>query len=108
MTFQQDLVSRITVNDHLDTLAEELAALLEHKRLKARTLTLKVKYADFSQITRSQTFSQPLERVEELQTALPGLLERTEVGQRPVRLLGLTASTLVPTVLTGSAQMVLF
>ncbi|MDX1656760.1 MAG: DNA polymerase IV [Candidatus Competibacteraceae bacterium] len=108
VTFQQDLISRQEVIAHLDTLAEELATLLGHKRLLTRTLTLKVKYADFTQITRSQTFCQPLARVEELKAALPALLLRTEAGVRPVRLLGLTASTLVSATLAAAAQLVLF
>ncbi|HYQ91920.1 MAG TPA: hypothetical protein VES89_07555 [Candidatus Competibacteraceae bacterium] len=58
------------------------------------TLTVKVKYANFEQVTRRQTVAYPLQTLAELQPLLPMLLARTEAGRRPVRLLGVMVSNL--------------
>jgi DNA polymerase-4 len=76
----------------------ELADLEEGlwKRLKkhnvfGKTITLKVKYNDFEQITRSQTFLNPLKNQKELYAAVKDLLKIAD-PQKPVRLLGISIS----------------
>jgi len=93
-TFASDLSGRGEVEAALPPLAERVAADLGARELSARTVTLKVKYADFVQITRRQTFGRPLSSAAELAGALQPLLDATEVGRRPVRLLGVTCSSL--------------
>ncbi|MFO1434107.1 MAG: DNA polymerase IV [Candidatus Competibacteraceae bacterium] len=93
-TFPQDLDDLTVLQQHLLELASEVvAALAEHQRV-GYTLTVKVKYANFEQVTRRQTVTSPLRTVAELQPLLPVLLARTEAGQRPVRLLGVIVSNL--------------
>jgi len=97
-TFLEDLHGRAACLEALRPLAERLERLLREKGLVARTLTLKIKYHDFRQITRSQTVADSYGQVEDIIALLPGLLARTEVAQRAVRLLGLSASGLQPLV----------
>jgi len=70
--------------------------MLQERGLAARTLTIKVKYADFRQVTRSRSTEEPFRRYVDIAALLPELLAATEAGARPVRLLGVTASGLQP------------
>ena len=63
-------------------------------RCWGRTLTVKVKYANYEQVTRSLTVERPLREREELVAIARNLLRETEVETRAVRLLGLTLSNL--------------
>jgi DNA polymerase-4 len=62
----------------------------------ARTVTLKIKYADFQQVTRRRTFADFLFSPEDVFRAAGELLERTEAGTRPVRLAGIALSNFMP------------
>ena len=65
-----------------------------YKQFYGRTLTLKVKYADYHQITRSRTVTEIIRDLPTIQQLAEELLEMTEVEQKEVRLLGLTVSNL--------------
>jgi DNA polymerase-4 len=93
-TFAEDLEDIGEMLVKLRKLAAEVAGALASRRLVCHTLAIKVKYANFEQVTRSQTVDNPLQGVEEMGLLLPGLLAKTEAGRRKVRLLGVTASTL--------------
>ena len=73
-------------------IVDELVRRLSKKNFKGHTLTLKVKFSDFSQITRSVTEPRAIPggdsilEVARRLTSMPGILEK------PVRLLGLTMS----------------
>ncbi|WP_090617035.1 hypothetical protein [Paracoccus alcaliphilus] len=64
--------------------------------MTGRTVTLKVKYADFQQITRSRTNERGLRGVEELVGIASVLLEPLFPVKKGVRLLGATLSSLEP------------
>ncbi|MGB5987909.1 MAG: DNA polymerase IV [Desulfobacterales bacterium] len=74
--------------------AEDVGRQLRHKHLKARTITLKVKYADFSQITRSQTLPRPTQASEFIYREALKLLGGQRLAQA-VRLIGVGASNLI-------------
>lgn len=93
-TFADDLDDTEIMLQQLTQLAAEVADSLAQKSLCAHTLTLKLKYADFQQITRSLTVKRAIRSAQDMQVCLPELLNRTEAGSRKVRLLGLTASNL--------------
>jgi DNA polymerase-4 len=90
-TYAEDLEDFGEMNREIARLARDLAASLARKRLRARTVTIKVRYADFTTVTRSHTAesftNSPAGIVNRAQT----LLERTDAGRRPVRLLGVGA-----------------
>lgn len=93
-TFGEDLTDLVFIREQLEAIATNVAEVLQGRALVARTLTLKVRYQDFSLNTRSQTFESYFQSGEQLINALPDLMARTELGFRPCRLLGLSVSGL--------------
>jgi DNA polymerase-4 len=94
-TFSKDLTSLPHLLDELKALADKTAHDLQNRKITGRTLTLKVKYGDFHQITRSQTLRYSANHEDTLfEAARKLLLEKTEAGQRRIRLLGLSVSNL--------------
>jgi DNA polymerase-4 len=89
-TFAEDVVDRGRIADEITAMAREVAGWLAHKDLYARTVTIKVRYGDFTTITRSDTRSTPMRDVDSLARRAAALLERTDAGTRPVRLLGVS------------------
>jgi len=94
-TFAQDIMNIEDINQHAETLAKEVLASMATKDLKAKTITLKMKYADFTQITRSSTQAGPITSDWVMQELLPKLLAQTEAGKRPVRLIGISISSFI-------------
>lgn len=90
-TFVQDVLSLEELTSTLHTLAEQVLNSLAKQKMQARTLTVKIKYANFQQITRAHTAEHYLNR-DRLKQLIPLLLTRTEVGQKAVRLVGLSLS----------------
>ena len=68
-------------------MARENAEWLRHHGLVARTVTVKVRYADFTTITRSDTRAATSD-ADEIQERAVRLLDKTDAGRRHVRLLG--------------------
>lgn len=93
-TFEQDVTDVSLMYQCLQQLAVEVCDALKNKQLAAYTVTLKVKYSDFQQITRSQTVDEPVYKVAHVHQLLPRLMQRTEIAQRSVRLLGISLSKL--------------
>ena len=91
-TFSKDITDSAEMMEVLSRLAVMVEEELNKKHLSGYTLTLKVKYYDFSQVTRSKTGEQPLKRAVDLIETARELLKTTEAGSRPVRLLGITVS----------------
>ena len=93
-TFQMDIKERQLVVKHLDELFNKALIKLDDKKLTAQTLTIKIKYHDFVQITRSRTLSQAISNSLNVHQVFDGLLKDTDIGLRRVRLLGVTLSSL--------------
>ena len=85
-------------------MARDGAAWLERKALLCRTVTIKVRYADFTTITRSNSRLPPTREAEDIVQRALALLERTEAGHRPVRLLGVSVHNLVDPAETGATS----
>jgi DNA polymerase-4 len=94
-TYDRDLTGRETVEPELERLAGEVAEALASRDLACCTVTLKVRYGDFTTITRSRTLAAPVRDGRGIAECALELLRRTEALSRPVRLLGVTASNLV-------------
>jgi len=91
-TFPYDLGSLADMETELDKLAQVVHGRLTKNNLQGRTLTLKIKYSDFKQITRNRSYPEPLTAVETIGVVAKELLALTfEEGQR-VRLLGISLS----------------
>lgn len=91
-TFEKDLDSVDEMLKVLNSLSIEVASSLKQKNLEGYTLTLKVKYDNFEQITRSKTMTKAIKNVEEMMPVIVRLLMKTEAESRKVRLLGITVS----------------
>lgn len=93
-TFHEDINSLTDAVGMLERLSVKLEERLQRSGSSGYTVTLKVKYADFDQITRSRTVDWPVSSSADLLRISNELLANTEIGQRPIRLLGLGLSQL--------------
>lgn len=93
-TFENNVVDKVLIWQKLKKFALKMETALENKQMVARTLTLKVRYSDFTLITRSKTNEQPYQSEADIAGSLPELLRKTEVGKRPIRLIGITMANL--------------
>jgi DNA polymerase IV len=87
-TYERDLTDPAEIRAEIDRMARENAEWLARKRLAAKSVDIKVRYADFSTVTRSHTLSRPQSDPDVIASWALLLLEKTEAGRRPVRLLG--------------------
>ena len=95
-TFARDLTDREELERELLALAERVAERLRAEELSCRTVTLKVRFANFRTITRSVTLGEPTHTTEELYAVGRTLLrEKVSRKAQPVRLLGIGASHLL-------------
>ncbi len=69
---------------------------LKERKLMGKTLTVKVKYSNFKQVTRSHTCANGIQSLNQTQNLATDLLKATRAGSQPVRLLGLSFSSLFP------------
>ncbi|VAW66524.1 DNA polymerase IV, partial [hydrothermal vent metagenome] len=93
-TFQRDLSSVAEMQKWLISLAQEVLSSLTQRQLRAYTFTIKVKYSDFTQVTRCYTSESVLSDIEKVNVLIPTLLAKTEADIRQVRLLGVSFSNL--------------
>ena len=84
-------------------MAADAAGWLARKALLARTVTIKVRYDDFTTITRSHTAPPTRDEAAIVERAVR-LLDRTEAGTRPVRLLGVSVHNLCDTAGTAPPE----
>ena len=93
-TFFTDLIALGEARDALQPIIKKVWGHCEATGTRGRTVTLKVKYADFHQITRSQTCDAPVTTQAALEQVSYALLEPVFPVQRGIRLLGVTLSSL--------------
>jgi DNA polymerase-4 len=93
-TYPEDLTDLGRIRDEVAGMARDNARWLARKQLLARTVVIKVRYDDFTTITRSHSQRATRDADEIAQRAV-ALLDKTEAGRRPVRLLGAGVSNLV-------------
>src|SRR5436190_536915 len=86
-TYAHDLVDLERIREEVAAMARENATWLRKKTLLARTVTIKVRYDDFTTITRSHSCP-PTDDADAIARRAVELLKKTEAGARPVRLLG--------------------
>lgn len=92
-TFETDIVSNSAVLIELYHTVLELERRLKKQDFDGRTLTLKVKYADFTQITRSMTQHKMLHTKDDILPVAKRLLKDVEYSTlKPIRLIGLSVS----------------
>ncbi|RNC67028.1 DNA polymerase IV [Proteiniphilum sp. X52] len=90
-TFLEDLNEIVDMLAALDEIAREVSRRAEKRKFLARTLTLKIKYADFTIITRSRTVSYYIKTYRELfELGKELLLQVDDLEEKKIRLMGLT------------------
>ena len=102
-TFAEDLKDLGRIREEIAGMARDNASWLGRTKLVARTVTIKVRYSDFTTITRSHS-NEATSDPDELVRRAVALLEKTEAGRRPVRLLGAGVQNLEPLGGPGDAE----
>ncbi len=95
-TFLVDTDDRKVLRSTLRTQAEEIAAELHQKRLAAKSVQVRVRYSNFTTLTRQLTFEDPTADAAAIYRFACHLLGRHKLVHRPLRLLGVGVSHLVP------------
>jgi len=93
-TFAHDLTDIEPIREAIDEMARSSARWLERRGLLCRTVTIKVRYSDFTTVTRSHS-APPSRNADEIARRAVALLDKTEAGKRPVRLLGASVHNLI-------------
>jgi DNA polymerase-4 len=104
-TFGEDIYREDQLKSYTQQLADDVASRLRNQKFSAHTLTLKIKYADFTLITRSCTTEKATSQTKEIyETALMLLEKIKDIRKKGVRLIGVSATQLT-TIETGQLYM---
>jgi len=92
-TFRENISSEIFMIEKLNDIADEIEKRMEKNKTKGKTITLKIKYSDFTQQTRSKTVDKFISKKKEFFPIVKELLYQEEL-ENSVRLLGISFSNL--------------
>ena len=95
-TFAQDVSDGAVLQRTLQEQSESVGARLREAGLAGTTVRLKLRWPDFTTITRQVSLEQPTDQDGEIYRAVAGLLQRTWKARRPVRLIGVGVAQLGP------------
>jgi len=104
-TFDEDLRDPDRLSEELTRIAGYAWQRVERAEVMGRTVTLKVKYGDFTICTRSKSFARPVPGFEEFTAAGQGLLASLQPLSKGIRLLGLGLHNLTEVKQAGPAQL---
>jgi DNA polymerase IV len=93
-TYETDLTELSRIREEIDDMARAAARWLDKHAQYARTVVIKVRYDDFTTITRSESASRPTRDADAIAARALALLDKTEAGRRPIRLLGVSVQNL--------------
>lgn len=93
-TFLKDLIEPDVIENELKDLATGLCRDLQKEGIKGKTLTVKVKYHDFTNVTRSRTITEMTNQMDTMWPIFHELLAKTDAGVKPLRLLGVSIKSL--------------
>lgn len=91
-TLERDITLRSAMIIELYHVATELVERLKRHQFKGNTLTLKIKFNDFSQITRSLSSSETMYTLQSILPKAKKLMSEVDYEHHPVRLIGLSVS----------------
>lgn len=94
------LIENLDIEDEkliniLDELCKEVSDRANYLKKKGKTIVLKIKYGDFTQITRSLSVRNPISSHEDIRRNIYNLLKNIEHNHQDIRLIGVTLSNLV-------------
>ncbi|OCC23687.1 DNA polymerase IV [Croceicoccus estronivorus] len=93
-TFAHDISTGSALRETLDTIADIVWERIERTEARGRTVTLKLRYTDFSLVTRARSVTHAVADKEEFRALGQALLEEMLPLPQPIRLMGLTLSSL--------------
>ncbi|WP_272506863.1 DNA polymerase IV [Salinibacter pepae] len=93
-TFSEDIAKPGAMLDQLRPIAERVAERLQDADQQGRTVTLKLKSHDHEVSTRQTTLDRPVDSKQDLMVLVRRLLKRPHAPEEPVRLLGISVSSL--------------
>ena len=93
-TFNHNITKEAQMLEELSDIAGQVARRLQKAERQGKTITLKVKFADFVQITRSRTLGHPISSQKSIEAQAHELLVQEKLDGKEVRLLGITVSNL--------------
>ena len=102
-TFDADIDDPEVLRRELLRLSEKVSRRLRKHGVAGRTVTLKLRYANFSTITRSKTVDRPLDDATQLHRTVALLLDALRLERVRVRLVGVRVTNLVP---AGAARQI--
>lgn len=95
-TFINDVsINSDELNEHINEVAKDVAFRLESVNKSGKTITLKIKYEDFTQITRRNTVNNPIYKVDDIVNNTNVLINKVNDSNKKIRLVGVTISNLV-------------
>jgi DNA polymerase-4 len=94
LTYEKDLTTRFEIIAELYKVERELMERLEHSGTTGRTVTVKVKFSDFRQITRSKTLQNYIRNFEMLHNEVSEIRKSLNLEGSKIRLLGVSISNL--------------
>ena len=106
-TYEKDLTTSFEIVAELYRLEKELMERLEHAETAGRTITLKVKFSDFRQLTRSKTLQHYIRDFETLHKEVSSIRKSLKLEDVRIRLMGVSISNL-ETEDCGDRQLFLF
>lgn len=107
-TFETDIHDLEQALSALESIAEKTATRVRDKDVRGHTVTLKVKFADFEQITRQRTLKAQVSEAGDLERIARELLAEQFPFRRPIRLLGISLSGLGDKAEEAPEQLTLF
>ena len=94
MTFDEDIKDSEKIKLYIARLSEEVGEALRKKGLRARTVKIKVRFSDFTTITRQLSFDIPTSSTGMIRSLARKLFEEKVAGNKKVRLIGVGVSNL--------------
>ena len=95
-TFEEDLTDPAQIEAGVLAMADDVWAWCEKTGGRGRTVTVKIKWADFQQSTRSQSLARPVDSLATLHEASLGLIRSVFPPLKGIRLVGVTLSNFAP------------
>lgn len=93
-SFAQDLSNKESIISELQEIARVLKQRIDKHQAFGRTITLKIKFSNYRQITRSKTLLAPINDLETIGAKAIELLESVDLNEQTIRLLGISVSNL--------------
>lgn len=94
LTYEKDLTTRFEIIAELYKVEKELMERIEHAGVTGRTVTIKVKFSDFRQITRSRTLTDYIRSFGKLHEEVTRIRKSLDLEGSRIRLLGVSVSNL--------------